>query len=186
MKRWWLIVPGLAGIVLVGVLGMLSEIDGSDHQDKGLEIVLSLDTSPRVVATESFSQAADSVLAVQYKFTDPELLDSLLSLVERGIRLRLLLDAGEASKSKSLWRPLAREGAEVRFWPSWDLGELHAKFVILDGRYVLTGSSNWTRGGSEKNVEVVIRVEEPSSVAAFQSIFDRLWAEGNRVPGREK
>ena len=183
MKRWCLIVPGLGGVVLLGVLGMLSEIGGSDHEDGGVDVLLSLDTSPRDVATESLSQAADSVLAVQYKFTDPKLLDSLLSLVERGIPLRLLLDGREASKSK--WRPLAREGAEVRVWPSWDLGELHAKFVILDGRYVLTGSSNWTRGGSEENIEVVIKVEEPSSVAAFRSIFDRLWAEGDPVQSRE-
>ena len=45
---------------------------------------------------------------------------------------------------------------------------------ILEGSSVLAGSSNWTRGGSSENVEILLALDDSTSVAAFQSIFERL------------
>jgi len=140
--------------------------------------MLSVIAHPRVAISEHLAGAADSVSAVQYKLTDAGLMGSLRSLLRRGIEVRLLLDGREASDRTSLWRPLAREGAEVRFWPSETRGKLHARFAIIDGSRVLTGSNNWTTKGLDENVEVVIALEDSSFVAEFESIFRRLWREG--------
>ena len=144
--------------------------------------MLSVIEHPRAAVSEYLAGAADSVLAAQYKLTDAGLLGSLRALLRRGIEVRLLLDGREASDRGSLWRPLAREGAEIRFWPSERRGKLHAKFTIIDGSRVLTGSNNWTTKGLDENVEVVMALEDSTFVTEFESFFQRLWSEGEPAP----
>ena len=152
---------------------------GSTSKSIGaVEVSLSTDRAPGLITAEALSKTVESVGAVQYKFTDPNVLEILLLAVERGVRVRLLLDGSEATKGKSQWRTLARRGAEIRFWPSEEQGKLHAKFIILDHSSVLMGSSNWTPGGSSENVEILVALADSASVATFQSVFDRLWTKG--------
>jgi len=52
---------------------------------------------------------------------------------------------------------------------------MHHKFVVVDGKVLLTGSFNWTRSASEQNQENVLITSDPRLVAPFATEFDRLW-----------
>jgi cardiolipin hydrolase len=58
-----------------------------------------------------------------------------------------------------------------------DTSHMHHKFVVLDGRFVLTGSFNWTRAGVLENRENVLVLDSAPVAAKYAAYFDRLWAE---------
>jgi mitochondrial cardiolipin hydrolase len=48
---------------------------------------------------------------------------------------------------------------------------------VLDGRSVLTGSYNWTRGAARDNRENFMLTWAPEAVRSFSENFDRMWRE---------
>ena len=54
-------------------------------------------------------------------------------------------------------------------------GILHDKFLIIDKKYVITGSFNWTTNAAKRNDENFVVLDDDA--ARFQAEFDRLWNE---------
>lgn len=52
---------------------------------------------------------------------------------------------------------------------------MHHKFVLVDGRRLITGSLNWTMTAVQGNLENVIVTEERDLVRPFVVEFQRLW-----------
>ena len=70
-----------------------------------------------------------------------------------------------------------KAGATVRKW----IGDkLHAKLVIIDDRQVLSGSYNWTKS-AEKNTELLLRFDDPTSVGRFTDLFKDMWKDAEEV-----
>lgn len=52
---------------------------------------------------------------------------------------------------------------------------MHHKFVLLDGRKLITGSFNWTVTAAQSNRENVIVTDDPELVRPYLDEFRRLW-----------
>lgn len=52
---------------------------------------------------------------------------------------------------------------------------MHHKFVLVDGRRLITGSLNWTTTAVQSNLENVIVTQERDLVQPFVVEFQRLW-----------
>ena len=52
---------------------------------------------------------------------------------------------------------------------------MHHKFAIFDGRRILSGSYNWTRGASLNNLENIVLTSDPGLLKAFSRTFEKLW-----------
>jgi len=140
----------------------------------GSDVYLSLDRNPVEVSKDAIEMAEQSLEAVLYKFDDKGLEKAVKKALESGIRVRVVADAEEAKKAHSYIKEIRKAGAEIRLW---ERGKLHAKFVVLDGKRVLTGSFNWTDSAQHRNTELVIDLDQPATVKRFQEIFERLWQE---------
>lgn len=149
----------------------------SDPVEEEPGITLSLERSPKRITTEAIDGASSEISASVYKFTDFEVYDSIAQALKRGVAVRLLLDADEAGKKKSLAGDAARMGAEIRLWVR-DGAKLHAKFAIIDDTLALAGSYNWTTSGGGSNVELLMTFRESDTVGRFQSTFEELWEKG--------
>jgi phosphatidylserine/phosphatidylglycerophosphate/cardiolipin synthase-like enzyme len=66
-------------------------------------------------------------------------------------------------------------------------GLMHHKFVVIDGREVITGSSNFTASGmhgdpdapsTRGNVNHLLRLQSTELAGLFREEFDRLWGDG--------
>jgi len=132
---------------------------------------------------EALDSARRSVCGSVYKFRDPEILEALLRVRERGVDLRLVLDGRDARSGQSLARQAVHADVNVRLWVG-EGGKLHAKFLVVDGRSVLTGSSNWTLSARASNVEILIRMEDAGAASDFGRHFERLWK--GAVPFEER
>lgn len=66
-------------------------------------------------------------------------------------------------------------------------GLMHHKFMVVDGRWVLTGSANWTlsgihgdigNGDSRGNANGLVVIDSPTLAAHFEEEFALLWGDG--------
>lgn len=55
-------------------------------------------------------------------------------------------------------------------------GELmHHKFVIIDGKILITGSTNWTMSAFFGNYDNILVTDQLSLVMQFELEFEKLW-----------
>ena len=52
---------------------------------------------------------------------------------------------------------------------------MHHKFAVIDGRYLINGSFNWTRQAVTGNNENVLITNDRNLVKEFMFEFNRLW-----------
>jgi phosphatidylserine/phosphatidylglycerophosphate/cardiolipin synthase-like enzyme len=125
--------------------------------------------------------ASTSVDLAQFTFSVREIADAVRRAHGRGVRVRLAIDKGQDVEGTRA-RELLAEGLDVRFVagkPSGaDPGLLHAKFVVVDGAALLTGSMNFSSTGTTINEEnaIVVRGEGNPRIAAFACHFEAIWS----------
>lgn len=104
------------------------------------------------------------------------LLEALAGAARRGVRVRVLAERRDTdphpTQSAAL-AYLAERGVAVR----WDTPEvtLHAKFLVVDRRWVVVGSTHWTMSALTKSVQLDLAVDAGELGAAFGRFFDLLW-----------
>ena len=144
--------------------------------------------------TATLSQAKRRVDMALFVFSAQQLTEVLAALQRRRVQLRLLADAGFASRpfsevldllgvamadrsckleanNQPLKAPL--EGVGIARLPGGD--KLHHKVAVIDNRTVITGSFNWSPSAAHQNDEVLLVIHSPLLAAHFTREMDRLW-----------
>jgi phosphatidylserine/phosphatidylglycerophosphate/cardiolipin synthase-like enzyme len=140
------------------------------------------------------SQARRRLDMALFVFSAQQLTDVLAELQRRRVKIRLLADAGFASRSfsevldllgvsladrlcklEAANQPLsaALEGVGIARLPGGD--KLHHKVAVIDNRTVITGSFNWSPSAAHQNDEVLLVIHSPLLAAHFTREIDRLW-----------
>lgn len=70
---------------------------------------------------------------------------------------------------------LSNAGIEVKTDEDKE-AHMHNKFVVIDDRYVINGSFNWTYGAVKKNNENLVIQDDPKLAAIFTKEYEKLWA----------
>ena len=109
-----------------------------------------------------------------YSLTLDDLAYTIRYLHEQGVKVRLIIDKTQAAGRYADDEFLEDAGVPVKRMRSTKSGLMHHKFAIIDGMLVLSGSYNWTKGGSFKNAENLI-VFSGDDVPAFIEEFEKLW-----------
>ncbi len=101
--------------------------------------------------------------------------DALVAAHNRGVLVRVVLDATGAGSAGSEKGELCAAGIQLKVenWP----GKQHSKWGVADGQVVVFGSQNWTAAGNDDNDENTLYVDNGSFAAAFVDEFARQWAD---------
>lgn len=121
--------------------------------------------------------ATTSCEVCMFVIASQELIDILVELHQRGVKVRCIADNQDMD---GVLKALRSNGIIVRFDKSDYL--MHHKFVVIDNRMVLTGSYNFSRGGMGLNRENIVKVHHPHIVEAYLQEFNEMW----RLYGTEK
>jgi len=143
----------------------------------------------RVLAT-----AREKVDMALFVFSDQGIANRLETLARRGVKVRLLVDPGFATRNYSELLDLAgvvrpdrrcRIEAGNKPWPPGlaEVGiprlargdKLHHKFAVVDNATVITGSFNWSPSAAHQNDETLLVIHHPKVADAFRREFGRLW-----------
>ncbi|MBT2305308.1 phospholipase D family protein [Variovorax paradoxus] len=125
--------------------------------------------------------ARSSILVAAYSFTSRPIATALRDAARRGVKVFVLVDADESTRSYSAARFLANERVPVRVNARYAIQ--HNKFMVVDAATVQTGSFNYTASAAARNAENVLVVRNAATVAAqYDAQWRRLWDEGKDLP----
>ena len=122
-------------------------------------------------------KAAKKEIAVAaYAFSSKYLGQALSAALKRGVKIRIILDGDNARKSYSIDEWLVGEGIDVRFIEI-KRGSLHHKFMLIDGKFLITDSYNFTNESEFRNYEAAIFTNHKGLIQSFTAEFERLWSQ---------
>jgi phosphatidylserine/phosphatidylglycerophosphate/cardiolipin synthase-like enzyme len=117
-----------------------------------------------------------AIVVAAYAFSSKYLGQALTAALKRGAKIRIILDGDNARKSYSIDEWFVGEGIEVRFITVKG-GNMHHKFMLIDGKILMTGSYNFTNESEFRNYEAAIFTNNKVLIQSFAAEFDRLWCQ---------
>jgi len=118
--------------------------------------------------------AQQSVLVAVFSFTSNPLADALIRAHQRGVEVRVVIEMEQANVRGSEYERLRSAGVAVRLDGNSDL--MHHKFMVVDGRVVVTGSYNWSAAAEDRNDENIVVIYGEEIAALYSREFERVWA----------
>ncbi len=129
----------------------------------------------RSMILKRISEAEKEIFVAVYWFTNQELFDVLLSKLDDGVSVQLIIhnDFINNRTNGLPFQKLIDKGCEFYF--SDTNNPMHNKFCLIDNEILINGSYNWTYFAEDKNRENILIIEDENDVLeAFIIEFDRL------------
>lgn len=123
---------------------------------------------------KTLSQARKEVLIAAYVLTDRRMLEELLSLRRKGVRVRVVIDA--RNLVNSLDEEMKRGGIEVR--KDGNPYTQHDKVIVLDDTWVVTGSYNFSASAYRSNNENLLILQSPELAGRYRRELEAIWRAG--------
>ena len=134
-------------------------------------------------ADRAIGDAEREILVGAYGLTNGSgVVEALIRAKQRGIDVRLIADKTTPCERNSAVGPLAAAGVPV--WIDDQARIAHAKTMVIDGAFTLTGSYNWTRGAAA-NSEDLNLISSPDVAAAYATHWRQCLAVSVRFDRRE-
>lgn len=105
--------------------------------------------------------------------THDALTNSLIRAKHRGVDVKIILDATNTSGSRNKLKVLRMSGIPVKVENY--AGKVHSKSIIVDDKYIIAGSMNFSNSGENKNDENVLIVEDERLARHYKGFFEYLW-----------
>lgn len=124
-------------------------------------------------------EAKDYIYIPIFVITENRVVQELINAKKRGVDVRLISDALNASSKYSKIQ-LLRDGGVLVKVENY-AGKMHAKTMIVDDRYVVVGSMNFSKSGENKNDENTIVLNHSEAAKYMKKFFLYEW---NRIPDK--
>ena len=123
-------------------------------------------------------------LSASYFVPDSLTIRTLTAAAARGVAVRVLLPCGHIDSifvrkaSRASWGPLLRAGVQIaEYRPTM----FHNKGLVVDGRFVSVGSTNFDNRSFLLNDEANLNVLDEAFAAHMHGVFEDDWAKGERI-----
>lgn len=110
-----------------------------------------------------------------FVLTEKRVTDELIKAKQRGVDVKIIIDALNASIKHSKHNELRAGGVLVK--TENYAGKMHSKSMIVDDRYTIIGSMNFSYSGENKNDENLIVIESPEITNAYKEFFLYQWSQ---------
>ncbi len=98
---------------------------------------------------------------------------ALIKAKQRGVDVKLIIDATNCYATSSKVKLLRNVGIPVKIENY--AGKVHSKSIIIDDKYIIAGSMNFTMTGENKNDENCLIIENARLAKYYREFFEYLW-----------
>ena len=108
---------------------------------------------------EEIAKAKNSIYVQAYGFTFKPIIEQLVAARRRGVNVKVILDGGNLSNNQEMLNFLKTN----KIWVAMDIipsGIAHNKVMIIDERFSITGSFNFTTSADKRNAENVLVIND--------------------------
>jgi len=141
-----------------------------------LENYFSPDDQVAAHLVELIRSARESIYFMAFSFTSDDLASALLERQRAGVRVSGLMEASQVeSNIGSQYERFVAAGLDIRL--DGNPRDMHHKVMVIDRRFVVLGSYNFTVSAERRNDENTIIVDDPGLAAYFLDEFERLYAQ---------
>jgi len=123
--------------------------------------------------------AQSSVYFMAFSFTDYPLAEAMILRHQAGVDVAGVFESFGSETESAELRTLFCGEVPVR--QDGNGGFLHHKVIIVDERYVITGSLNFSTRAETTNDENVIIIDNPDIAKLYMEEFERVWSIGKDV-----
>lgn len=141
------------------------------------QVGFSPEGTARVLVLDVINSAQHEIRMLAYSFTAPDIAQALVAAKQRGVDVRVVLDAGESRSRAAVAAAnlLVNAGIPVRVDSYYKIQ--HDKVIVADGRNVQTGSFNYSSAGEHANSEnAVVIWDYPAFAKPFLDHFESRWS----------
>ena len=123
------------------------------------------------------SNAKSNIRFLAFSFTDYPLAKAMIDRAAAGVDVAGVFEKVGSETEYAELRTLHCAGVPVR--QDGNPSFLHHKVIVVDQRFVITGSLNFSTSAEESNDENVIIVDNPEIAALYMQEFERVWMQGS-------
>jgi len=131
------------------------------------------DNSLRYGVTGLIARAEKRINIAVFFFTAKYMTADLIAAHNRGVDIRVIIDATSAKNEYSKHEILREAGIPVKI-ENWG-GKMHMKTASIDDQYLVLGSMNWTSAGERSNDENTLLVSSPELSSQFNAYYEKIW-----------
>ena len=99
--------------------------------------------------------------------------DALVNAKKRGVKVKIIADATNTNATKSKIELL--RNAKIPVKVENYAGKVHSKSIIIDDKYIVAGSMNFSNSGENRNDENVLIIEDLRLAKYYKGFFEYLW-----------
>ncbi len=146
----------------------------------GLRVFHGPGTGFETVDEDLIGRATRRIDMTAYVLSDRRVIEALAAAARRGVKVRIYLDpeqnsGREARSDGKLGSLLRAPGVEARVKSA--AGDLmHLKSYAVDGRYLRSGSANFSFSGEQRQDNDIIIIESADAASAYVARFEEIWA----------
>jgi len=109
-----------------------------------------------------------------FYLTHKGLAKKLIEAKKRGVEIKIILDATAAGNRYSMHKLLREKGIDIKVENFG--GKMHIKSIIVDDKYIVSGSMNLTKAGNSKNDENTLIIKNSNLAQQYKKYFLKLWS----------
>lgn len=110
-----------------------------------------------------------------FVITHKDFNQALINAKNRGVDVKIIVDATAAGAKYSSVKYLRENQIPVK--AENRPGKMHMKSIMIDDKYTILGSMNFTKSGERYNDENVLIIENPALTKTFKEQFLHFWKE---------
>ncbi|MGH7812304.1 MAG: phospholipase D-like domain-containing protein, partial [Candidatus Binatia bacterium] len=100
--------------------------------------------------------------------------DAMIKRAQNGVDVAGVFEKVGSSTDAAELKTLSCANVPVR--QDGNSGFMHNKVIVVDERFVITGSLNFSTNAEESNDENVIIIDNPDIAKLYMRDFERVWA----------
>lgn len=123
------------------------------------------------------NSAKNYIYIPTFLLTHDGLANALINAKNRNVTVKIITDATNINSTRSKIKLLRNSGIEIK--TENFAGKMHAKTILIDDKYIIAGSMNFSNSGENRNDENCLIIENEKLTKNYKEFFEYLW---NKIP----